>query len=500
MRKPVRVSACEPSTSEPPSLHSSRFSDDEIVEIRSSLLRWYDANHRVLPWRRNPHSRKGAEVAEPMDETSSDEAVFAYRVWVSEIMLQQTQVATVKAYFARWMARYPSIQDLASSDIDEVNKLWAGLGYYRRARFLLEGAKFVCENLGGKMPSEVEELRKIPGIGMYTASAIASIVFAKRAGVVDGNVIRVLSRLRALTGDPKSPKTTKLHWQLSNALVDPDRPGCFNQALMELGATLCTPKGPTCLACPVSKHCEALSIEKAWEKTKSETMGREGKQQPSVTDYPTKVKKKPPRRETLRVGVLTLEADDSRDAKYFLLVKRPTTGLLPGLWEFPNVQLPEPLQEKSEKDRAHGNGTVEGEARGRGDLIRLLRRRTDPAAKEADEGGLGEDTGLSSKKMVEIGSFDHVFSHIKQTSIVDHAALVVPRKTLYALRTSSAAAGSEGSEGAIPILLLPCDSVEGLKSLSTGVRKAIKAYTKHKASPREKKSKQNTLDSYFKKT
>ncbi|XP_077815386.1 adenine DNA glycosylase isoform X35 [Macaca mulatta] len=203
----------------------------EVTAFRRSLLSWYDQEKRDLPWRRRAE-----------DEVDPDRR--AYAVWVSEVMLQQTQVATVINYYTGWM--------------QEVNQLWAGLGYYSRGRRLQEGARKVVEELGGHMPRTAETLQQLlPGVGRYTAGAIASIAFGQATGVVDGNVARVLCRVRAIGADPSSTLVSQRLWGLAQQLVDPARPGDFNQAAMELGATVCTPQRPLCSQCPVQSLCRA---------------------------------------------------------------------------------------------------------------------------------------------------------------------------------------------------------------------------------------------------
>jgi A/G-specific adenine glycosylase len=207
-----------------------------LNEVAERLIDWYRRGHRDLPWRR---------ARDP------------YAIWVSEVMLQQTQVKTVLPYFARWMQRFPTVSALAAASEDEVLHAWQGLGYYSRAKSLLRGARAVVERHAGELPRRIELLRELPGIGPYSAGAIASIAFGLPQPVVDGNVKRVLCRLHALRGDPgRAPLARKL-WRIAAELVPQDAASDFNQALMELGATLCTPKHPRCEACPLSERCAA---------------------------------------------------------------------------------------------------------------------------------------------------------------------------------------------------------------------------------------------------
>ncbi len=203
----------------------------ECERLLGALLTWYDKNKRDLPWRR---------TRDP------------YAIWVSEAMLQQTQVVTVLPYYDRWMSRFPTIGSLANATEQEALSLWQGLGYYRRCRLLLEGARYVAAQ---GMPSSSESWEKVPGVGRYTACAISSIALGEQVPVVDGNVERVYARLAACY-HPK-PKLNKKAWDWAASLVPAERPGDFNQALMELGATVCRPANPDCLACPVQSMCQA---------------------------------------------------------------------------------------------------------------------------------------------------------------------------------------------------------------------------------------------------
>jgi len=210
--------------------------------LTSALLVWYDEHQRELPWRRlrNP-----------------------YATWVSEIMLQQTQVATVVPYFERWMQRFPTIHALAKANTHEVLSAWQGLGYYSRARNLQRSAQLICSEHSGRLPANAELLQKLPGIGRYTAGAIASIAFNLPEPAVDGNVLRVLTRLDGLRGDPRVEPLSSQIWQIASDLMDCVSPGSFNQALMELGALVCVPEKPRCGQCPVLKHCVAKQLDLA---------------------------------------------------------------------------------------------------------------------------------------------------------------------------------------------------------------------------------------------
>ena len=203
-------------------------SSGDLKGFWRSLLDWYDAHRRDLPWRRNPDP---------------------YRVWVSEVMLQQTRVAAVLEHYAKWMERFPTVQELARAREQTVLAMWSGLGYYHRARRLHQAAKLIVRERNGEFPGSAEGWRELPGIGRYTAAAIASIAFGEPVAVVDGNVERVLDRLFG-THESKGS-----HWQRAEVLLERSRPGDFNQAMMELGATICTPRTPQCLVCPLLDWC-----------------------------------------------------------------------------------------------------------------------------------------------------------------------------------------------------------------------------------------------------
>lgn len=263
-----------------------------LPEIVEPLLAWYDANARDLPWRRE---------------------VTPYRVWISEIMLQQTRVEAVKGYFARFIAALPSPAALAAVDERALLKLWEGLGYYSRARNLQKAAKVIVEEYGGELPASHEALLELPGVGPYTAGAVASIAFGLPEPAVDGNVLRVLSRLTADGGDIADPAVKRAAEDKVSAIIPAGRAGKFNQALMELGATVCAPNGPpACGRCPLAGLCAAHARS-------------------NETDYPVKAAKKTRRVEERTVLLLV------RD-ELLALRRRPAKGLLAGLWELPNVK------------------------------------------------------------------------------------------------------------------------------------------------------------------
>ena len=210
--------------------------DPCTAALRHRLLVWYDEHRRDLPWRDDP----GPSRPDP------------YRVWVSEAMLQQTRVRTVIPYFERWMERFPTLDALARADREDVLRAWAGLGYYARARSLHRAARIVRDQYGGTLPDTAPALRELPGIGDYTAGAIASIAFGRREPAVDANARRVLARLL----DLPSPTDGEIRGRAA-ALVPARRPGAFNQALMDLGATLCAPRAPACPACPLGRLCRS---------------------------------------------------------------------------------------------------------------------------------------------------------------------------------------------------------------------------------------------------
>lgn len=268
-----------------------------------SLLAWYQANQRDLPWR---HTRD------------------PYRIWISEIMLQQTRVDTVIDYYTRFLDTFPTVEDLAKADLEVVLKMWEGLGYYRRARLLHQAAMIIVEQHQGRFPRSVEEIEKLPGIGHYTAGAIASIAFEQQALAIDGNVLRVLSRMEADPLDGTATTVIKKATRILEPLLPLEQRGDFSQAFMELGATVCLPNGtPRCPVCPWQKSCLAH-------------------QQGNPLDYPKKEKSKP--RPIYHYHLWMMEHQGR-----FALVRRPEKGVLAGMWQFPLTTM-----EEGEEPPIHG--------------------------------------------------------------------------------------------------------------------------------------------------
>ncbi len=306
-------------------------------KIQKKLLQWYKKNKRDLPWRR---------TRDP------------YAIWVSEIMLQQTQVATVVPYYQRFLKSFPTVRQLAKADLSKVLKVWEGLGYYSRARNLHRASQIVSNHYHGEIPDQLRDLRTLPGIGRYTAGAILSIAFNREAPVLDGNVKRVLSRLFAIADPPGRGKTEARLWHLSESLIPTGYASSFNQGLMDLGSTICTPKEPHCSQCPLWCLCK-------------------GKASGEPERFPTKaIRKQIPQVEA--VSAVTL-----KNGKV-LLCQRPPKGLLGGLWEFPNW--------KSE---------------GRKNELCLRNR-------------IRDEWGVDVNVKEPIGTFHQTFSHFKLTLHVFH--------------------------------------------------------------------------------
>jgi len=306
-------------------------------EIARRLLEWYGQNARRLPWR---------ESRDP------------YAVWVAEIMLQQTRVETVIPYYQRWMERFPELRALAAASEQEVLAAWEGLGYYGRARNLRRAAQVVVQKHDGRLPEDVDELERLPGIGRYTAAAISSIAFGRDEATLDGNIRRVLARLFDVDKPARSRDGERQLWSLARGMLPVGQAGAFNQALMDLGATLCTPHAPDCAACPLHNFCLAYA--------------RGVQEQRPVLPS----RRKTPHH-TVTAAILTRSGGEGERV---LIARRPADGLLGGLWEFP------------------GGKQQDGE-----DLPGCLRRE------------LCEELGVEVEVGEPLGVFRHAYTHFRVT-------------------------------------------------------------------------------------
>jgi len=305
-----------------------------------ALLTWYAEHARPLPWRSTPDP---------------------YRVWVSEIMLQQTRVEAVIPYYERWMRRFPTTQALAAASQQEVLSIWEGLGYYSRARSLHRAAQIVVAEYGGELPADIRRLRELPGIGPYTAGAIASIAFGLDQPALDGNIRRVLARLFNVTEDARSPSGERRLWELAAQHLPPGRAGDYNQALMDLGATLCTPRTPDCPCCPLAEYCQARALGVQEQRPISSP-------RPPIPHY------------TVTAAVIARPGAAAQPDLLYLIAQRPAEGLLGGLWEFP------------------GGKVQDGEA-----LPACLRRE------------ICEELGADIEVGAELGVYRHAFTHFRIT-------------------------------------------------------------------------------------
>ncbi len=306
---------------------------DHTKKIQNRLLRWFKKNARDLPWRK---------------------ATNPYSIWISEIMLQQTQVPTVIPYYQEFLRTFPTIRQLAKADLSRVLAIWEGLGYYSRARNLHQASREILSRFNGKVPDNLSDLLSLPGIGRYTAGAVLSIAFNKEAPILDGNVKRVLSRLFAVSGDEVKNRREGHLWDLSKSLIPKGHAGSFNQALMDLGATVCTPNAPQCSRCPLHDFCMARASG-------------------NPERFPSRSSKKP------IPTVHSVSAVIQRNGEV-LIRQRPPRGLLGGLWEFPNWK---------------------------------ISSREDPALKVLN--CIKNELRLRIKSREALGSFKHTFSHFKLT-------------------------------------------------------------------------------------
>jgi A/G-specific adenine glycosylase len=288
-----------------------------------------------------------------------------YKIWVSEIMLQQTQVQQATPYFQNFISLFPTVYELAKADQQEVLKAWEGLGYYSRARNLHSAAKMVVDDFNGRVPQTYDEIINLKGVGPYTAAAVTSIAFNEPNAVVDGNVIRVLTRYYGIEDDTRSTKTRRKVQELADELIDKDKPGDFNQALMELGSEVCTPSKPVCNECPVQTGCVAAKMAKT-----------------AVIPYKSPARKKP--HHVIGVGIIERDADNK-----VLIALRPNNAMLGGLWEFPGGKKEE-------------NETIQ----------------------QTVERELNEELGVEVKAYKEMMNFKHTYSHFSITMHAWHCKLL----------------------------------------------------------------------------
>lgn len=337
--------------------------------FREELLGWFSSHKRQMPWR-----------------GSTD----PYAVWVSEVMLQQTQVDRVRDYFERWMERFPTVEALSEASVEEVLRLWTGLGYYRRARYLHRAAQIVVAEHEGRLPESAAALQELPGVGPYTAGAIASIAFGQAEPVVDGNVRRVLSRIDALPADLGAGEEGRRLWARAAWLVDPVRPGEFNQALMELGSLVCRVHNPGCEGCPVRSFCRAYG-------------------QGNPQDYPAPRRRS--RSRPMRACSVVVYREEESGRREYLLHQRAAGGLLAGLWEFPAVE----VEGRSwpdvgrllylfgdEEEEAHQIGEVEHLFSHRRLRMRVFAQRLDTA--RGLEGIEGAERWVAEQELGEVAS------------------------------------------------------------------------------------------------
>lgn len=338
------------------------WSEQEVNAFQTDFLTWYQQEKRNLPWRYNQDP---------------------YRIWISEIMLQQTRVDTVIDYFYRFMEEFPTIQDLADAPEDKLLKVWEGLGYYSRARNLQAAAKQIVTEFGGKFPTTVEQIRSLKGIGPYTAGAISSIAFEIPEPAIDGNVMRVVSRLFCIEADIAKASSRNEFDEAMRKIISQDQPGDFNQAMMDLGSSICTPTNPQCEICPIQKYCQAY---------------RENRQ----TAFPIKSKKQKPKDVYYIAGIIENKQQE------ILLQQRAESGLLAKMWLFP-------LEEVTEV------------------RFNELKNQYDPAAwdlfssmqvAEDSPDFFTEEAIVWQKKV--LGEVKHVFSHLRWHILVFYGRSAAP--------------------------------------------------------------------------
>ncbi|BGP08753.1 Adenine DNA glycosylase [Rhodotorula toruloides] len=484
---PIASPSSEPPTkkrkkdSSEPKLPPALDSAIEAAVVQKKLLAWFDGvkEKRGMPWRKE---------VDPKTLSQKDRTQRGYEVWVSEIMLQQTQVATVIPYWKKWMEKFPTVKALAKADIEEVNEVWKGLGYYSRAKRLLDGAKTVMEKHDGILPETAEGLLDIDGIGPYSAGSISSIAFAQRSPMVDGNVTRVLSRLTAFHAPAAAKATTSYIWALADVLVPPqpkkkkassdgddrstldvgglNKPGAWNQALMELGATVCTPKNPNCAECPLNDEC--LAYAEARYVAHRPAADGSAAAAPDIEDlctlcaplpyeeasearrhgvevYPMAKEKTKKRDEETAVCVLEWVPsgtdEKSDEGRKVLLIKRPEKGLLAGLYEFPAVDLPASTAPSTPKARSKY-------------LDKLLHTLLDISSSTTFSPSSPEDADSSDLRIMSRSTLPpvtHVYSHMNRTYHSER--LVISSPSFPSLRKASPASPAKKDD---LVQSLPC--------------------------------------------
>ncbi|KAL7410557.1 DNA glycosylase [Mrakia frigida] len=425
--------------------HSTSYHSTTHVSstTRQALLDWFDQrrDERGMPWRKRFDK----------DRTKEERGQRSYEIMIAEVMLQQTQVATVIGFYQRWMEKFPTIYDLAKGSQEDVHALWTGLGYYSRATRLLLAAQKVVAEYDGILPSSPKVLQAdIPGIGPYTAGAVASIAYGIQAPLIDGNVNRVFSRLLGVYADPAKKAATTLMWESAGELVPKERPGDWNEALMELGATVCKPTEAKCDECPLSRSCRAYAENSLNTPPKPPTdiedlcdLCSPFPSTPSTTLYPMKAIKKKAREEETAVCVVEWRYPEERKKESeWLVVKRPEKGLLAGLYEFPSLTLPS--SDSSDSSPPPLPSPL---------LTPFLKKLLSPS--------LPPGTKLShlTHSHTPHASVPHLFSHIAMTYHVSHLVLFAP----------------DGSSGSPPevergVWLSGKEEVEG-SSMGTGGKK-----------------------------
>lgn len=347
--------------------HWEEWDKTTLESFQKDFITWYEKEKRNLPWRVN---------------------LDPYRIWISEIMLQQTRVDTVIDYYYRFMEWFPTIEALAEAPEDKLLKAWEGLGYYSRARNLKIAAQQIMSAFGGKMPETITEIRELKGIGPYTAGAIASIAFQLPEPAIDGNVMRVVSRLFEISDDIAKASSRKIFEQAMYKIIDQKRPGDFNQAMMDLGSAICTPTSPKCDECPIQSYC--LSYEKN-----------------TMTQFPVKSKKVKPKDVYYIAGIIENKQQE------FLLNQRDSTGLLANMWLFPTEEVT-----KSHFDTLKKYWMKENQQ------LALDFSEQSMVAEEETEIFADYDKVVWQKRI--IGEVTHVFSHLKWHILVFYGRQIGP--------------------------------------------------------------------------